>query len=141
MKKILNTKVILKYLYDQLTGNFMGFLIGMSASGLVSQFFETRSIRNLWGLTAKKTVVNKETFSNLEWIISILIGFVVFEIVTRVLKEHAGRYYPVYKQKFYRWVVANKVQDKISRTISFADNKRIVFFTAVNTSVKRVLKK
>ena len=72
--KIVSRKVVLRYLYDQLTGNFAGFLIGMSATTLVSQFYETRGLRNLWGLTSKKTVVDKDTFSNLEWIISIVIS-------------------------------------------------------------------
>lgn len=52
--KYFNRKAITQYLYDQLTGNFAGFLIGLSATSLVSQFFETRSLKNFWGLGAKK---------------------------------------------------------------------------------------
>lgn len=111
--KYLKRKQILKYLYDQLTGNFMGFLIGMSASGLVSHFFETRSIKNLWGLAAHKRVVDKDTFSFLEWAISILIGFVVFEIVTKVIKERLDKNYPKYKFKVLRWLAG---QSWFSRT-------------------------
>lgn len=106
--KYLQRKVILKYIYDQLTGNFMGFLIGMSATGLVSHFFETRSIKNLWGLAAHKRVVDKDTFSNLEWIISIIIGFIVFEIVTKVLKEKLNKNYPRYKFKALRWYASRQ---------------------------------
>ena len=97
--KYLSRKNIAKYLYDQLTGNFAGFIVAMSASGLVSRFFETRSIRNLWGIASKKTVISKETFGALEWIISIVIGFVVFEIMTKVVKERLDRNAPALKMK------------------------------------------
>ena len=91
----------------------MGFIVGMSATGLVSHFFETRSIKNLWGLAAHKKVVAKSTFSNLEWIISILIGFIVFEIMTKVVKEKLDRNLPRYKFRLFRWIVARRVRAKI----------------------------
>ena len=91
----------------------MGFILGMSATGLVSHFFETRSIKNLWGLAAHKKVVAKSTFSNLEWIISILIGFIVFEIMTKVVKEKLDRNLPRYKFRLFRWIVARRLRAKI----------------------------
>ena len=106
-------KSILKYTYDQLTGSFMGFLLGMAATRLVSRFFVTRSIRNLWGLTAKKTVVDKQTYHALEWIISIVIGFIVFEIVTKVIKKKIDEKFPIYKLRFLRWTVRNKNAFKV----------------------------
>src|SRR5690349_3638756 len=80
-------KPIFSYLSDQFVGRFTGFIIGLWASQLVHHFFTTRSIHNLWGLTAKKTVVSKQTFGNLEWVASIVIGYLVFEMVLRVLKN------------------------------------------------------
>jgi len=85
--KTQNRKSLFNYLSDQFIGRFTGFIIGLWACRLVSHFFTTRSIHNLWGLTAKKTVVSKQTFGNLEWMASILIGYIVFEIVLRVLKN------------------------------------------------------
>src|SRR5262245_56884523 len=82
-----NRKPLLSYLSDQFIERFTGFIIGLWASQLVSHFFTTRSLHNLWGLTAKKTVVSKQTFGNLEWIASIFIGYIVFEIVLRILKS------------------------------------------------------
>ena len=76
-----------QYLYSNFVGNFIGFAIGMASSRLVSHFFTTRSIKNLWGLTARKTVVDKQTFSAMEWGISIVIGFIVFEIISKWLKK------------------------------------------------------
>ena len=56
MKK--ERKAIFNYLSEQFIGRFTGFIIGLWASSLVSQFFTIRSIHNLWGLTAEKTVVD-----------------------------------------------------------------------------------
>jgi hypothetical protein len=85
MKK--NTrKTIFSYLSEQFIGRFTGFVIGLWATRIVSHFFTTRSIHNLWGLTAKKTVVTKQTFGNLEWIAAVVIGYVVFEVVFRIIK-------------------------------------------------------
>ena len=70
------------YIYNNFLGNFLGFIVGMASTKLVSNFFATKSIKNLWGLTTKKTIVDKQTFTVLEWSISILIGFVVFEIIS-----------------------------------------------------------
>src|SRR5688572_11744907 len=125
-----NRKVITQYLYDQLTGNFAGFLIGISATGLVSQFFETRSLRNLWGLGAKKTVVDKETFSNLEWIVSIVIGFIAFEIMTKVVKEKIDKYSPLYKFRILRWMVKNQWHVRLRSYKTGLTHKRIVFYTS-----------
>ncbi|HEV8505604.1 MAG TPA: hypothetical protein VGQ53_09400 [Chitinophagaceae bacterium] len=82
-----NRKSLFNYLSDQFIGRLTGFIIGLWASQLVHHFFTTRSIHNLWGLTAKKTVVSKQAFGNLEWIASVIIGYVVFEIVLRILKH------------------------------------------------------
>ena len=85
--KTRNTKKFLEYLYSNFTGNFLGFVIGMASTRLVSHFFTTRSIKNLWGLTARKTVVDKQTFSAMEWAVSIIIGFIVFEVISKWAKK------------------------------------------------------
>jgi hypothetical protein len=132
MKKFLSGKVILRYLYDQLTGNFAGFLIGMSATGLVSRFFETRSIKNL---------VDKATFSNLEWILSIVIGFIVFEIFTKVIKERIDQNFPKYKVKVMRWMIANNIPEKASALGLKLNQQRIALFAAVHQAVVKVRSK
>jgi len=137
MKKLFNKRRIFQYLRDQLTGNFAGFLIGMSATSLVSHFFETRSLRNLWGLTAHKKVLAKETFSNLEWIFSIVIGFVVFEIMTKVVKERIIRNYPRYKFPLLRWILRNQLHVKLKTYQIQLRGNRIMFFGAVFQGVKQ----
>ena len=80
----------------------------MASTRLVAHFFTTRSIKNLWGLTAKKTVVDKQTFSAMEWMISIIIGFVVFEIISKYVKKKMS---PVL-QKYKGYLPADWVEDE-----------------------------
>ena len=87
----------LQYVYSNYTGNFIGFAIGMASTRLVAHFFTTRSIKNLWGLTAKKTVVDKQTFSFMEWAISIIIGFIVFEIISKWVQKKMNPVLQKYK--------------------------------------------
>ncbi len=98
----------LEYVYNNYVGNFLGFVIGMASTRLVSHYFTTRSIRNLWGLTAHKTVVDKHTHNTMEWTISIVIGFIVFEIVSKWLKKKLNEILPKYK--FTQWLV--EAEDK-----------------------------
>lgn len=90
-------KKFLQYAYSNYTGNFIGFAIGMASTRVVAHFFTTRSIKNLWGLTAKKTVVDKQTFSTMEWLISVVIGFVVFELISKWVKKKMNPYLQKYK--------------------------------------------
>jgi hypothetical protein len=83
----ITSQKFLQYVYSNYTGNFIGFAIGMASTRLVKHFFTTRSIKNLWGITAKKTVVDKQTFSAMEWMISIIIGFLVFEIISKWVQK------------------------------------------------------
>ena len=90
------------YLYSNFAGSFFGFVIGMASTKLVANFLTTKSIKNLWGLTAKKTVVDKQTFQAFEWLISIVIGFIVFEIISKWAKKKIDELLPKYKMT--RWL-------------------------------------
>ena len=98
-------KKFIEYLYSNFTGNFLGFIIGMASSRLVSHWFTTRSIKNLWGLTARKTVVDKQTFSAMEWGISIIIGFIVFELISKWVKKKTDELMVKYKDRLPQWMV------------------------------------
>jgi hypothetical protein len=106
MKKQKRTH-ILRYFADKMAGTFTGFLVGMWATGIVTHFFETRSIRNLWGLTAKKTLVSKHTFGMLEWIASALVGYFVFEIVVRIVRNYVGPRLFTLRFTIFRWIIRN----------------------------------
>ncbi len=84
------TKDLSKYAYNQFKGHFLGFIVGTSAASFVSTFFETRKISNLWGLTARKTIVSGDTFRFLEWFCALVVGFIAFEIVNHLVKEKLG---------------------------------------------------
>ena len=83
-------KDLSRYAYDQFKGHFLGFIVGTSASKFVSTFFETRRVSNLWGLTAKKTVVSGNTFHLLEWFCALVVGFIAFEVVNNLMKDKFG---------------------------------------------------
>ena len=102
--KTISQKLVL-YLYNNFIGNFLGFIVGMASTRLVSHFFATKSIKNLWGLTARKTVVDKQTFSIMEWTISILIGFLVFEIISKGIKKKMDEIWPSLKSSVKEWFV------------------------------------
>ncbi len=80
-------KSALSYAFKQLRGNFFAFLSGMSAANLVSMFFEKRGMANLWGLTARKHVIDKDTFRFLEWTCSLVIGFIAFEVAMGLMRK------------------------------------------------------
>ena len=98
-------KNIFKYLTDQFIGTFAGFIIGIWASSLVSHFFTTRGLKNLWGLTARKTLVDKNTFTMLEWLVSALVGYIVFEIAARFIKSQVLPRISVFRLRFIRLMI------------------------------------
>ncbi len=89
---------IFAYLIDAVLGRFAGFLLGISSTNILSLFFETRTPKNLWGILAKKPLLEKSTFSEVEWIISVLIGFIVSEVVNRLVRNYFGEYLPFYEK-------------------------------------------
>ena len=109
------SKKFLEYLYNNFTGNFLGFVIGMASARLVSRFFTTRSIKNLWGLTARKTVVDKQTFTGLEWMVSVIIGFIVFEIISKWVKKKTDELLLKYKTRLPSWLAEFSVQKEAGK--------------------------
>ena len=91
----------------------------------------------MWGLASKKTVVDKATFQNLEWIISIVIGFIVFEIMTKVVKAKLDVYFPKFKRKFYRWMISNNYHHKLIGMRGTITQKGASFYSAVHHGVKQ----
>ncbi len=117
----MNKEKIIKlseYLFDKITGTFTGFVIGLWAARLVAHFFATRSIKNLWGIASRKTVVDKQTYSILEWAASVLIGYIVFEIVVRVIRKRLDPWLDVQKVKFRKWMMSEKfkTEQRVIRT-------------------------
>ena len=111
------------YLYNNFLGNFIGFIIGMASTKLVSHFFATRSLKNLWGLTSRKTLVDKQTFSILEWSISIIIGFLVFEIVSKGIKKKVDELMPSWKMNIKNWIQKKSIFNKSAPQLNFVEKE------------------
>ena len=107
MKNSIFQKFI-QYLYNNFIGNFIGFAVGMASTRLVSHYFARRSIKNLWGLTSHKTVLDKRTYANLELIVSVVIGFIVFEIISKWIKKKMDVWMPKCKTSILNWLAKNK---------------------------------
>jgi hypothetical protein len=113
----------IQYLYNNFLGNFIGFAIGMASTRLVSHYFATRSIKNLWGLTTHKTVLDKKTYANLEWIVSVVIGFIVFEIISKWVKRKLDVLVPKYKTSVLQWLAKSKMYAGIKGGDSRRENE------------------
>ena len=117
MKNSIFLKFI-QYLYNNFLGNFIGFAVGMASTRLVAHYFATRSIKNLWGLTTHKTVLDKTTYSNLQFIVSVVIGFIVFEIISKWIKKKTDVLMLKYKTSVEQWLAKNKWYTAVKRSNS-----------------------
>jgi hypothetical protein len=118
------TQKLAFYLYNHFIGNFIGFVIALASTNLVSHFFATKSIRNLWGLTTRKTLVDKQTFNIIELTISIVIGFVVFELISKAVTKKIEEMLPTWK-------------NSIKKTVSLLDNRSYPGHEAVADQSRR----
>jgi hypothetical protein len=139
--KIPNRKEAFEYLKGQALAQFVGFYVGMSSTGLLSRFFETRGISNLWGVLARKPVVDAQTFNILERIVAVVIGFIVFEIVSRNLKPVIARWKPVVIEEISRRRKAQGWDAKAQAVVSAVRVKGISIYSAVNAMVRNAIRK
>lgn len=139
--KLPTRKESVEYLYNQALAQFIGFYIGIYSTGIVSRFFETRSISNLWGFLARKTVVDEGTFSVLERIVAVLIGFIVFEIVSKNLKPLLERLKPVVDKEIAQFAKERGWDAKWKTLKVDLNTKRVAFFASLNVAARNALKK
>ena len=67
-------------------GNFVGFVAGSTVTLLTTyEMLERKGIKNLFGILPRKTVVVHRLPEWLEWSLSILLGYVVMEIVRSII--------------------------------------------------------
>ncbi len=76
----------------------IGYLAGVLAYNNLSFFFEVKSVRNLWGITnfRRKTLVSQDTFELMEFVISGLVGFIIFKLVT----YYSSKVWDWYEKKY-----------------------------------------
>lgn len=139
--KLPTRKEAVHYLYDQVLAQFTGFCIGIYSTGIVSRFFETRSFSNLWGILARKTVVDEGTFNILERIVAIVIGFIVFVMVTTILKPLLERLKPVFVQEIAQFARERDWDTKLETLKVDLKRKRIAFFASLDVAIRNAIKK
>lgn len=77
----------INFISGEITNLAVGYLAGLSASMLVSEFFVRKKLGNLWGLAAKREAVNKDDYGWLMFVASYVIGLVVMVSVNYLLKR------------------------------------------------------
>lgn len=77
-------KKLLREALAEFFNHGIGYLAGVLAYSNLSLFFEVKGIRNLWGITnfRHKTLVSRDTFELMEFVISGLAGFLIFKLAT-----------------------------------------------------------
>lgn len=125
-------KKILKHIINQGTSRFMGFIMGLWASRLTATFFDKKNAENLWGLNAEKTVLNSETYTMIETITSVLIGFFVLLLVDHILEskkhklvwETIQKHKPVVIYETKRYIILSQTYVK-AMYYKFKGNKEV----------------
>jgi hypothetical protein len=70
-------------------GNFVGYVAGSSVTLLTTYHaVEHRALKNLFGILPRHTVVVHRLPQWLEWALSILLGYLVMEIVRYMFTSH-----------------------------------------------------
>jgi hypothetical protein len=78
-------------------------------------------------------LVDKQTFSILEWTISILIGFIVFEIISKGIKKKLDEMMPSWKIMIKNLLQRNRPSNTVN-TLSYSGNDA----ATTNTRSKRI---
>ncbi|MBC6995181.1 hypothetical protein QWY85_05630 [Neolewinella lacunae] len=69
----------------------IGYLAGLLASNLVTTFFVKRGLGNLWGLTAGREAVKRDTYEWLMFLSSYVIGLAVMVAVQYGMRRLRGQ--------------------------------------------------
>ena len=70
-------------------GNFVGFVAGSLVMTLTTyQTLERRAVKNLFGLLPRQTVVVHRLPEWLEWTLSVLVGYLVMELVRYIINSN-----------------------------------------------------
>ncbi len=85
---------------EELISNAIGWIAGLVSVDFLSHFFAVRGWKNAWGLFSRKTMIDAETFSLIEWAITAIFGFIVLMIVNKlIMKRFFNKVYKENKEK------------------------------------------
>ncbi len=73
-------------LLEETVSNVIGWIAGLLSIDILDYFFIQKSWKNVWGVFSKRTVVDAETYSFLEWLLTALLGFLVMVLVNRLVR-------------------------------------------------------
>jgi hypothetical protein len=82
-----------KKLIREITAEFLntgiGYIAGLLSYNYLSNFFEAKGIKNLWGIVnfRKKTLIDPDTFEYMSLFISAVVGFVMLKAVNYAGKK------------------------------------------------------
>lgn len=80
--KRFNRKYLTKVLIQKTIGNLVGFAVGVLVTNSFTHYVtERRSVKNLFGLAGRKQVQVNDTPEWVQYILAVLLGFIVLEAV------------------------------------------------------------
>lgn len=80
-------KKIQNFIVNQVLGNFVGFVVGVSATHFFTHHvLEKKGLNNLFGFSKRKTVLVNDIPVWLQWTLSVVVGFIVLEFINYLIK-------------------------------------------------------
>lgn len=86
--KKFNRKYMTNVFIENTLGNLVGFAVGVLITNSFTHYVtERRSVKNLFGLAGRKQVLVNETPEWVQYVLSILLGFIVLELIKHIFKS------------------------------------------------------
>jgi hypothetical protein len=89
--KIHRNQIHAKRVTETFVSNAVGLWMGMISAKFVSQFFDVRSLHNLWGLFSRQTIVSEGTYRVLCFGTEFLVALIVFSLTDHFIEEWRAR--------------------------------------------------
>lgn len=97
VRDFLKNKKLLREFIEEFFNHGIGYIAGLLAYNYLESIFEVKSVRNLWGVAnfRKKVLIEQDTFDSMEFIISGIVGFIIFKIVS----HYSSRFWDWYENR------------------------------------------
>jgi sterol desaturase/sphingolipid hydroxylase (fatty acid hydroxylase superfamily) len=103
VSEILNKEKVVNFIVNETIGRFVGFVVGMWSSSLFTKVvYEKRGLNNLFGMMPRKKVVVNTTPEWVQLLLSIIVGFIMLELVNYFFKNKL--YLPIWENAKMQWV-------------------------------------
>jgi hypothetical protein len=92
IKHTFNRSKITGLIIGETIGKFIGFMVGIWSANLFTyHIYERKNIHNLFGLLKRKQIVVHRAPLWIEWLFSVLIGFIAMQLVHFLIQELNNR--------------------------------------------------